>query len=762
MGMMIQKKKQAENIRNYIDKILKNQEIDCDEEWWNGEGVEEELTKLAGTEKNHVCDPGMFSMEGDERLVFAAFRERPEELLEELTKLACQLAEQSELAGIQFIFFVRDMKGRVCLEEALDRDFLTKLRANVRRVSGNRRLSVHCTYILQKEFAKQDVKLKNLMRHEMIQMPPIRGRINQEGREETTGSGSPGEHLNALVFTMDLYQLAELYNLIGDKLFKNNVRFGISEMLGVDYSIRETLDKEPELFWFKNNGIVVLVENPDFRPKNAEELVLDHIGRDKEPGFSVVNGAQTITTSARYFFEMEYRWQNSSEGSEERLRYQKKLEAAKKAQVLVRIIHISGEKEQSSDMAKALSVALNRQKPIKMEDIAFTLRFVEKLTGYLNRPYADNKESFGLVRRGEGGEAGQYMDLVEFARARKACLGEPGEARSQGAKTLLKIQPGEGLPDFFQQKDIFVDEWLEADEAEEERVFRRHYGALWFAHQAAREYDRCRKAVAKEQRDDFRTVINNGKWYFTAVLVRLLNGFAPDFVENGRGLPDFTRFTVPFGTVRENIPGAMGLFADIVLLYIEGKEEYKNLDSNLFKKSDLYKNLMEEIRHFCCLGAQGRTKLECRIQELADLFLGEGDRACYAGDGHGMGEPPAAGQLTNKVVLKGSMRPLESIVQAMKETVRYVLENYPLSGEQIKEHGSGWLTDEENVEGAAGCMRRPERIQARGKNYWVGTLSNTRVKCRQMARLCQAAGVPKGKGEVAWYGDSPDEPVFYW
>ncbi len=762
MGMMILKKKQAENIRDYIDKILKNQEIDCDEEWWSGEGVEEELQALAGAEKNHVCDPDIFNMEGSERLVFAAFREKPEEMLEEVTQMACRLAGQNEPAGIRLVFFVRDMKSRVCLEEALNRDSLTRLRARARSFSGNKKLAIHCTYILQKEFARQDVKLKNLMRHEMIQMPPIRGRINQEGLEGTVSSGRPGEHLNALVFTMDLYQLAELYNLIGDKLFKNNVRFGISEMLGVDYSIRETLDKEPELFWYKNNGIVILVENPDFKPKNVEELVLDHIGPDKEPDFSVVNGAQTITTSARYFFEMEYRWKNSSEGSEERYRYQRKLEAAKKAQVMVRIIHISGEEESSSDMAKALSVALNRQKPIKMEDIAFTLRFVEKMTGYLNRSYTDNQGAFRLVRRGEGGETGQYMDLVEFARARKACVGEPGEARSQGAKTLLKIQPGEGMPDFFQQRDIFVDEWLEAEEDEEENVFRRHYGAIWFAHQAAREYDGCRKSVAKEQEDDFRTVINNGKWYFTAVLVQLANGFASFSLADGKKMPDFTRFMVPFGTVRENIPAAMGLFADIVLLYIEGKEEYKNLDSNLFKKSDLYRKLTEEIRNFCRSGAEGVTKLECRIQELADLFLEEGDPAGRAGNGsgHSAKAPAEAGQLTNKVVLKGRKKPLESIAQAMVETVRYVLENYPLSGEQIKEHGSGWLTDKESVEGDTGCMRRPVKVVAKGKSYWVGTLSNTRVKCRQMERLCQAAGVPEG--EIAWYGDSPDEPVFCW
>ena len=115
-------------------------------------------------------------------------------------------------------------------------------------------------------------------------------------------------------------------------------------------------------------------------------------------------------------------------------------------------------------------------------------------------------------------------------------------------------------------------------------------------------------------------------------------------------MPDFTRFMVPFGTVRENIPAAMGLFADIVLLYIEGKEEYKNLDSNLFKKSDLYRKLTEEIRNFCRSGAEGVTKLECRIQELADLFWRKGIRQAVQAMGAGIAQRlrPKQGSLQTK------------------------------------------------------------------------------------------------------------------
>ena len=67
--------------------------------------------------------------------------------------------------------------------------------------------------------------------------------------------------------------------------------------------------------------------------------MLGRIIPDKQPTFSVIDGAQTITASARYFFEMEFKLKDSVDISvKERLK--KKLEDSKKAQVLVRVIHI--------------------------------------------------------------------------------------------------------------------------------------------------------------------------------------------------------------------------------------------------------------------------------------------------------------------------------------------------------------------------------------------------------------------------------------
>ena len=71
---------------------------------------------------------------------------------------------------------------------------------------------------------------------------------------------------------------------------------------------------------------------------------------------------------------------------------------------------------------------------------------------------------------------------------------------------------------------------MEADEEEEPDLFRHHYGALWFAHETAKEYDKQRKTAAKGESSHIASVINNGKWYFTAVLVQMLGELTAEVV----------------------------------------------------------------------------------------------------------------------------------------------------------------------------------------------------------------------------------------
>lgn len=753
---MMHQIKRMEVIRDYINKILENQEIACDEEWWSTAEAERELNALACADRNYITSSDKMCLEVSEKLMFAVFRDSAKALCEELLSKLPPLVKDSRTRALQLIFFVRDMRSRICLEQTFDQSMRSRLVSLARNASGNSKLTLHCTYVLDQNYDSRPVMLKNLNRAQIMQMPPCLGKINQEPIAQKSAPGAAAA-LNSMIFTVDLYQLVELYNLIGDRLFKNNVRFGINDFLGVDYSIRKTLEEEPEYFWFKNNGITMLVENTDFRPRAAESLLLGHIGPDRIPDFSVINGAQTINTAARFFFGLEH-----EKGMEE------KLERAKKAQVLVRIIHVpeaASEEQQAilEQKAREISVSLNRQKPIKVEDIAFTMPFCKKLAEYLAREYAAGRANFQLVRRGEGSGVGQWMDLVQFSRARLACAGEPGEARSQGAKAFLTVNQREGEITFG-NTTIFADDWMEAQGGRETEVFRRHYGAVWFAHRVAGEYEKHRRRIGSKE-EDVLTVLGNGKWYFTAIVTQILNGFSVCTAPAGRELPDFTDFERSFDSVREQIPQAMLLFAEGVALYVRESGQHGRIDSNLFKNSVLYRELIQGLKGLGPLGSDEAAKRFERLGELLSpglsLKIPRHSDSSPAGQA-ALSAASASDAGAGCIYLKGQRVAVGSMAQAMQETVRYILMQYAVDENKIMSECSSWLTDDRDAaEKHTGYFRSPVRsIEVNGKTYWLGTSSNTRMKCSQMKNLCRAAGVQLN--EISWHVTSTDSPEFTW
>jgi hypothetical protein len=77
-------------------------------------------------------------------------------------------------------------------------------------------------------------------------------------------------------------------------LFDKNIRLFLGPATSVSKSIRQTLATKPEHFFYLNNGVTVLCERID--PKSS------HGGgkRLKITGFSVINGAQTISSASQF------------------------------------------------------------------------------------------------------------------------------------------------------------------------------------------------------------------------------------------------------------------------------------------------------------------------------------------------------------------------------------------------------------------------------------------------------------------------------
>ena len=94
MGAISQKMKRSVDFEKYINKILRNQEMDCDEDWRNNKDSLNELQELACREENYVTDSTILKIESAKKLIVAVFWQDPDEFLKTVTKRIEKLLEK--------------------------------------------------------------------------------------------------------------------------------------------------------------------------------------------------------------------------------------------------------------------------------------------------------------------------------------------------------------------------------------------------------------------------------------------------------------------------------------------------------------------------------------------------------------------------------------------------------------------------------------------------------------------------------------------
>ncbi|HFZ8461908.1 TPA: AIPR family protein, partial [Salmonella enterica subsp. enterica serovar Orientalis] len=88
-------------------------------------------------------------------------------------------------------------------------------------------------------------------------------------------------------------QIADWWKLYGTRLFTKNIR----NLLGkteVNEAIKETASQNPELFWYYNNGITLLVNSVEPHRRNASRG--SERGCFRFTDVSIINGAQTVSS----------------------------------------------------------------------------------------------------------------------------------------------------------------------------------------------------------------------------------------------------------------------------------------------------------------------------------------------------------------------------------------------------------------------------------------------------------------------------------
>jgi len=195
-------------------------------------------------------------------------------------------------------------------------------------------------------------------------------------------SMAPRKTYFGLVEVADLVGLHEKH---GKALYAKNIRVFLGQTTEVNRSIRETLATKPADFMYLNNGVTALCEQ--IEPKNGSRSAK----RFKVTGISVINGAQTIASSARYAAE-------------------NKTADISAASVLVTLI----KSDSDEAFGKAITRARNHQNPVLLANFAALDDHQERLRrelAYLDIHYAykaegpDNAQDPRRIRIDEAAQA---------------------------------------------------------------------------------------------------------------------------------------------------------------------------------------------------------------------------------------------------------------------------------------------------------------------------------------------------------------------
>jgi hypothetical protein len=200
--------------------------------------------------------------------------------------------------------------------------------------------------------------------------------------------------------------IADLYEIGGKRLFARNVRGFLGENTDVNRSMESTLIREPERFFYYNNGITILCDYAEKISSKGKDIL-----RVNNP--QVINGQQTTRTLAR------------------------RVDQARKASVIVRVIQVPRDGSNGDDyfdtLVSQIVEGTNWQNAIRPSDLVSNDRRQVELQrelrkrGYL---YLRKRESKGEAKKNASSKRYILVKKEDLARAVAGCDLDPIEARS--------------------------------------------------------------------------------------------------------------------------------------------------------------------------------------------------------------------------------------------------------------------------------------------------------------------------------------------
>lgn len=558
------------NATKSIEKLI--QQFSVEKGFYNGENEADRLIKkmarLIG--RGNMVDTG--ELWGEEASEFAVFYQYSEEdhLEEVKEELLAHVPDENEYQMYYVIVFT-DTYERKAKAGQWEKELRTCMKAKLK--CGLSMIQYQAlTYCgnTEKEF-----------------IISIGDRLNQivmpESKFGDTEEGAIARKVEAHTYTASLYDIVKMYNEVGDELFRQNVRYGIKDQLDVETSIKKTLREHPGDFWFLNNGITIIVQ--DHTALNLSKNTSIGLNYKKSQIISVINGAQTISTAAEFWFADTGNTDSQKDDVQLRER------ARKSAKVLLRVMCVSDSEDDCQKELDEISISLNRQKPIKSEDIAYTSPVILEIN-QLYKPEAADNIHFRITKRGEELLGKYKYNLTDFARIVKAYkVQKPGEARTQSANKIVKYNPEAS-------DSVYANEILVKDA---EMIFDKVYRPTNFAMCLLSYYKEFGKRETKSTEKHVSAILGNGRYYFVSYMIRTLH-------EN---MEDFTDFDYPIGKINEAFDTLSRRYVEILAKvgeeYLKSSEE-ETIESNTFKAEKLYQMLVQyerdgadaELKHAIC------------------------------------------------------------------------------------------------------------------------------------------------------------------
>ena len=204
---------------------------------------------------------------------------------------------------------------------------------------------------------------------------------------------------DSIIVNISALSLQELQNRRRNGLLGMNLRYYVRQK-SVDTGIEKTIYKEPENFWYKNNGILIICDDYEI---DGKEIKLWN--------FSIVNGGQTTNRIGKLDIEKDFYLQ-------------------------CKVVKSKGQTTQLKDkFALEIAEATNSQKPIKKADLKANTPEQIRLKERLNQYHV-----YYITKKGDKTPK-QYAEPYETATLEQvgklglaAVLQMPGSSRSNSQR----------------------------------------------------------------------------------------------------------------------------------------------------------------------------------------------------------------------------------------------------------------------------------------------------------------------------------------